>query len=48
MDIVTGIIKSLFGSKADKDRLEPYVNKIRRSTLHRRTFERQSAAGARR
>ena len=31
MDIVTGIIKLLFGSKADKDRkaIEPYVNKIK-------------------
>ena len=31
MDIVTGIIKLLLGSKADKDRkaIEPYVNKIK-------------------
>ena len=31
MDILTGLIKLLFGSKADKDRkqIEPYVNKIK-------------------
>ena len=31
MDIVSNIIKLLFGSKADKDRkaIEPYVNKIK-------------------
>ena len=51
MDIVTGIIKLLFGSKADKDRkaIEPYVNKIKEVTPpspHFRTTN--SAAGARR
>ena len=31
MDILTGLIKLLFGSKADKDRkeVEPYLNKIK-------------------
>ena len=31
MDIVTGLLKMIFGSKADKDRkeIQPYVEKIK-------------------
>ena len=49
MDIVTGIIKLLFGSKADKDRkaIEPYVNKIKEVYPSIAALS-NSAAGARR